>query len=320
MGYAVKGHASIGISANNGVLMDFNTGDILYEKQAHNRQSVASLTKVMTAILAIESNQFSELTSISRRAIYTEGSSIYLEQGENMTIEDLTYGLMLRSGNDAAVAIAEHIGGSVEGFVYLMNEKARWLGLTNTNFANPHGLEADNHYSTAYDLAILMRYAMNNETFRRISSTKKHLSKQRSYYWMNKNKLLTHLYKYCIGGKTGFTKKAGRTLLTSAKKGDMELIAVTLNAGNDWQDHTQMYEWGFDQLAKNNEYNQSKLSDIPTGKLFYSGDEQRDDWQIHDDMYFNRSRADLQEEQSLKFMVQMRFALEKIVRLERRLQ
>lgn len=228
--------------------MESSTGRVLFDKRAHERQSIASLTKVMTAIIAIESEQFSEQVTTSRRAIHTTGSSIYLEQGEKMTLEDLTYGLMLRSGNDAAVAIAEHIGGSVEGFVHLMNEKAEWLGMTNTNFANPHGLEGEDHYSTAYDLALLMRYAMNNETFRRISATKSYRSDNRSYYWFNKNKLLTHLYEHCTGGKTGFTKKAGRTLVTTAQQNNMELIAVTLNAPDDWQDHIHLFDWGFNNF------------------------------------------------------------------------
>ena len=242
------GQAQISISAHNSVLMELSTGRVLFDKRAHERQSVASLTKVMTAIIAIESDQFSEQVTTSRRAIYTTGSSIYLEQGEKMTLEDLTYGLMLRSGNDAAVAIAEHIGGSVEGFVHLMNEKAQWIGMTNTNFANPHGLEDEDHYSSAYDLALLMRYAMNNETFRKISATKSYRSNNRSYYWFNKNKLLTQFYEYCTGGKTGFTKKAGRTLVTTAKHNNMELVAVTLNAPNDWQDHIHLYDWGFNNF------------------------------------------------------------------------
>lgn len=243
--YPVNGQANINVSANNAVLMDQITGKVLFEKNAHNKQSIASITKIMTAIIAIESGEMSHVTRASRRAIYMEGSSIYLEQGEKMVIEDLVYGLMLRSGNDAAVAIAEHVGGSVEGFVYLMNEKARWLGMTNTNFENPHGLDSENHYSTAYDMALLMRYAMENDQFRELTGTTFYKAKNRSYGWGNKNKLLTSLYEYCIGGKTGFTKKSGRTLTTVAQKEGIDLIAVTLNAADDWRDHIQMYEWGF---------------------------------------------------------------------------
>src|SRR5699024_8604138 len=144
-----------------------------------------------------------------QNAVYTEGSSIYLQEGDRFTLEELVYGLMLRSGNDAAVAISEHVGESEEGFVYLMNEKARWLGMSNTHFDNPHGLDSETHYSSAYDMAILMRYASQNETFQKISSAKEYKPEGRSYSWKNKNKLLTQLYQYCTGGKTGFTKAAG---------------------------------------------------------------------------------------------------------------
>jgi len=238
--------AKVDVSAEASILLDQSTGDVLYEKNAHNKQQIASITKIMTAIIAIELGQMNEETKTSRRAIYTEGSSIYLEQGEKMTIEDLLYGLMLRSGNDAAVAISEHIGGSVEGFVHLMNEKAKWLGMTNTQFANPHGLTDEDHYSTAYDMAILMQYAMANEEFRKISGTTSYQAENRTYYWQNKNKFLTKYYEYSTGGKTGFTKKSGRTLITTAKKDNVELIAVTLNAPDDWNDHTVLYEWGFE--------------------------------------------------------------------------
>ncbi|HLR15048.1 MAG TPA: D-alanyl-D-alanine carboxypeptidase family protein [Bacillota bacterium] len=242
------GQASIGVSAENAILMDQNTGEILFEKNIHEKQSIASITKIMTAIIAIESFQMDEMVTSSRHAIHTEGSSIYLEEGERMLMEDLVYGLMLRSGNDAAIAIAEHIGGSEEGFTYLMNEKASWLGMTNTNFTNPHGLENDDHYSTAYDMAILMQYAMNDPLFRKISGTTMHTAKTRTYGWKNKNKLLTHLYKPSTGGKTGFTKKAGRTLLSTATHGGDELIVVTLNAPDDWNDHISLYTKGFQEL------------------------------------------------------------------------
>lgn len=264
------GQANIGVSANNAILMEQSTGQVLYEKKAHERQSIASITKLMTAIIAIESGKMDEIAITSRRAIYTEGSSLYLEQGERMTIKDLVYGLMLRSGNDAAVVISEHIGGSVEGFVHLMNEKAHWLGMTNTTFENPHGLESDNHYSTAYDMALLMRYAMNHNVFLEISNTTTYKAKSRSYAWINKNKLLTSLYKYCTGGKTGFTKKAGRTLVTSAHQDHIDLIAVTLNAPDDWQDHIHMYEWGFKngdfQFMQKNHYDTEDYFIYPLNK------------------------------------------------------
>ncbi len=165
---------------------------------------------------------------------------------------------MLRSGNDAATAIAEHIGGSVEGFVFLMNQKAAEIGMTHTAFANPHGLDDhEEHYSTAYDMALLTRYAMMmalltryammNPKFQEISGTKSYtLTRENgAHKWKNKNRLLTEKYEYCTGGKTGFTKRAGRTLITTATKENKDLIAVTLNAPDDWTDHISMYEYGF---------------------------------------------------------------------------
>jgi serine-type D-Ala-D-Ala carboxypeptidase (penicillin-binding protein 5/6) len=244
--------ASGSVSARNAVLMEQSSGRVLYEKKAHDRQRIASITKIMTAILAIESGKLDEQVKVSSRAAGTEGSSLYLMGGEKTKLEDLVYGLMLRSGNDAAVAIAEHVGGSLEGFVFLMNQKAAEIGMENTHFANPHGLDDhENHYSTAYDMALLTRYAMNNETYRKISGTKVHRAPNPNEswdrVWKNKNRLLTELYKYTTGGKTGYTKRAKRTLVTTAAKGELELIAVTLNGPDDWNDHILMYERGFEQ-------------------------------------------------------------------------
>lgn len=237
------------VSANNAVLMEVATKEVLFEKKAHEKRSIASITKIMTAILAIELGQIEDMVTVSKEATLVEGSSIYLLENEKISLEDLLYGLMLRSGNDASIAISEHIAGSVEAFVYLMNEKARWIGMTNTYFENPHGLESDNHYSTAYDMALLLNYAMENNLFQKISNTSSYLSANRTYKWHNKNRLLTSLYKYCTGGKTGFTKRAGRTLATTAEKNGQTLIAVTLNAPDDWRDHIRMFEWGFKQTS-----------------------------------------------------------------------
>lgn len=234
------------LSAENYILLDELTNRVLSEKDAHKQVSVASITKVMTAVVALEYGDLSDRIKVSKEAINTNGSSIYLEEGEIMTLEDLLYGLMLRSGNDAAKVIAEHIGGSEEGFVYLMNETAAFLGMNNSHFMNPHGLDEDNHYSSAYDIAILMQYAMQNEQFQTISETESYHSDQRTYPWRNKNKLLTEKFTYTTGGKTGFTEQAGRTLVTTAEKDDKKLIAVTLNASDDWNDHISLYNWGFD--------------------------------------------------------------------------
>lgn len=245
-----RASASISVSARNAILIEQESGRILFEKAANEKRRIASITKIMTAILAIESDKLQESVTVSDRAVRTEGSSLYLKADEKAKLEDLVYGLMLRSGNDAAVAIAEHVGGSLEGFVFLMNQKANEIGMKNTHFANPHGLDdSDEHYSTAYDMAILTRYAMQNEKYQEISGAEEHRAPNPTEnwdrIWHNKNKLLTGLYKYSTGGKTGYTKLAKRTLVSTAAKGDMNLIAVTLNAPDDWNDHIGMFEYAF---------------------------------------------------------------------------
>lgn len=260
------GQAAPAISSSEAILMDANTGEILYEKDAFESTSIASITKIMTALLAIESNKLEEEATVSRNAVYTEGSSIYLEQGEQIKVKDLVYGLMLRSGNDAAVAIAEHIGESEEGFVYLMNERARWLGMDKTKFENPHGLDAEEHYSSAHDIAILTKEALNNEVFQKISGSVSYLSESRSYSWRNKHKLVTGYYEYATGGKTGYTKQTGRTLVTTAEKDDDTLIVVTLDGPNDWNDHISLFEWGFSTLKEKEEL-QHALDDFAQRSL-----------------------------------------------------
>ncbi|MBO0995341.1 D-alanyl-D-alanine carboxypeptidase family protein [Bacillus sp. SD088] len=248
LGILPKKTGAVSVSASAAVLMEQETGRVLFEHNANETHRIASITKVMTAILAIESGKMDETTTVSKRAVYTEGSSVYLQQGEKIKLKDLVYGLMLRSGNDAATAIAEQVGGSVEGFVFLMNQKAAEIGMTHTMFANPHGLDDhEEHYSTAYDMALLTRYAMMNPTFEEISGTKSYTLKRENgaHKWRNKNRLLTEKYEYCTGGKTGFTKRAGRTLITTATKDNKDLIAVTLDAPDDWTDHIAMYEHGF---------------------------------------------------------------------------
>lgn len=242
--------ANPGVSAVNAVLINENTGEILFKKNAHEKQKIASITKIMTAIIAIESGKMNEKAKISKQAVYTEGSSIYLKQGQKVLLKDLVYGLMLRSGNDSAVAISEYVGGSMEGFVYLMNEKARWIGMTNTHFENPSGLDGEEHYSTAYDMALLMQYAMDNKVFEKVTGTKMYQSDSWGYAWKNKNKLLTTLYEYCTGGKTGYTKSAGRTLVSTASKDGVDLIVVTLQDPNDWIDHINLFKWGFENADK----------------------------------------------------------------------
>ncbi|MFD2704384.1 D-alanyl-D-alanine carboxypeptidase family protein [Salibacterium lacus] len=276
---AAEHTSGVDTSAEAAVLMEQQSGRVLFDESANEKKSIASITKIMTAVLAVESGKWEQTAEISNHASGVEGSSLYLKPGENMTLKDLTTGLMLRSGNDAAVAVAEFVGGSTEGFVYMMNEKARDIGMENTRFANPHGLDEDGaHYSTAYDMALLMRYAMQKERFREVTGLKTYQAPQQQEgkrIWQNKNKLLTSMYKYTTGGKTGYTRKAGRTLVSSAEKNDMELIAVTLDAPSDWKDHISMFEWGFStfkliQLASARETINSENNE--KGRLFLPRD------------------------------------------------
>ncbi|MBA4495651.1 D-alanyl-D-alanine carboxypeptidase family protein [Paenactinomyces guangxiensis] len=234
--------------AQSAILMDAVSGRVLYEKEADKEMLIASLTKIMTAIVAIENGKMDELVTVGPNAVGVEGSSIYLKLGERVPLSTLLYGLMLRSGNDAAVAIAEYIGGSVEGFAYMMNEKAEYLGLQHTHFVNPHGLDAKNHYSSARDLAILTAYAMKNPIFREIVKTEVKVVSWPGEKWhrkfYNKNKML-RFYQWADGVKTGYTKKAKRTLVSSASKEGTQLITVTLNDGDDWRDSMMMLEYGF---------------------------------------------------------------------------
>ncbi|UYO34312.1 D-alanyl-D-alanine carboxypeptidase [Bacillus zhangzhouensis] len=242
-----KADISLSVSARSAILMDGQSGRVLFGKDEHEKRRIASITKIMTAVLAIESGKMKDTVKVSKRAIQAEGSSIYLKEGQKVSLEDLTYGLMLRSGNDAAVAIAEHVGGSLEGFIFMMNQKAAELGMENTNFQNPHGLDDHkNHYSSAYDMAVLTKYAMKHKQYQKIAGTAFYKAKTMEGYWKNKNKLLTGLYEYSTGGKTGYTKLAKRTLVSTAAKGDAELIAVTINAPDDWKDHISMFEYAFD--------------------------------------------------------------------------
>ena len=243
-------NAQIYVSASSAILMEQESGRVIYEKDAHTQRRIASITKIMTAILAIESGKMNDMVKVSENAVRSEGSSIYLKSGEKISLEDLVYGLMLRSGNDAATAIAEHVGGSLDGFVYLMNQKAQELGMADTHFANPHGLDDhEDHYSSAYDMALLTKYAMDNDQYKKIAGTEKYRSEnpdgEWDRVWKNKNKLLTGLYEYTTGGKTGYTKRAKRTLVSTAEKDGVELIAVTLNDPDDWDDHINMYESAF---------------------------------------------------------------------------
>ncbi|MDE6456057.1 MAG: D-alanyl-D-alanine carboxypeptidase [Dysosmobacter sp.] len=222
--------------------MDMDSGRVLYERNAGARMLIASTTKILTALVAIRDGNLSDTVKVSREAAYTEGSSMYLKEGEELTMETLVYGLLLCSGNDAAVAVAEHVGGRVGGFLERMNGTALELGMEDSSFANPNGLDDEEHYSTAYDMALLARAAMENETLVRIASTRTVSIGGRTM--TNHNKLLGYM-DGCLGLKTGYTRAAGRTLVSCAERGGQRLIAVTLQDGNDWADHQSLYDYGF---------------------------------------------------------------------------
>lgn len=236
------------LSAQSAVLIDAHTGRVLMAQNANQRMGMASTTKIMTALVAIEEGNLDDVVTVSDKASRVEGSSMYLKSGEKILLRDLIYGLMLNSGNDAATAIAEHVGGDIESFADMMTQKAISLGLENSSFTNPHGLDNENHYTTAYELAQITRHALSNPLFSEISSTKVKTvglgEGEQTRTLSNHNKMLS-MYKGADGVKTGFTKKCGRCLVSSATRDCLRLIAVTLNAPNDWNDHTEMLNYGF---------------------------------------------------------------------------
>ena len=232
---------AIGTSAASAVLIEQNSGRVLYEQNADEERLIASITKIMTAVVALEHADKACPYTVTARDM-AEGSSMYLKPGDTLRLEELLYGLMLVSGNDAALAVAHCVSGETEDFVALMNETAQKLGMTHTHFANSNGLDAEGHYSSARDMAVLTAYALENQDFRRIVSTASVTIGDR--YLANHNKLL-RLYGGCIGVKTGFTKAAGRTLVSAAARDGMTLVCATLNDGDDWNDHMALLDYGF---------------------------------------------------------------------------
>ena len=230
------------VSARKAIVLDGTTGRVLFEKDAHSRSLIASTTKIMTALVVCERCNVLDRMRIPAEAVGIEGSSMYLQAGEILTIQDLLYGMMLRSGNDAATALAIYCGGTVEGFAELMNDKARELGLEGTHFVNPHGLDAPDHYSTAKDLAVLAAYAMGNPVFAMTVGTKTTTVGSRCL--TNHNKLLWRI-DGANGVKTGYTKAAGRILVSGASRQGRQLICVTIDAPDDWNDHMHLLEQGF---------------------------------------------------------------------------
>jgi D-alanyl-D-alanine carboxypeptidase/D-alanyl-D-alanine carboxypeptidase (penicillin-binding protein 5/6) len=244
---------ALSLSAECAVLIEAESGDVLFAKNADEMRPMASTTKIMTAIVALECEDISNTVSVSKDAVGVTGSSIYLYEGEKLSLEELLYAMMLESANDAAAAIAIEVAQSVSAFAELMNEKAAALGLNDTNFTNPHGLYDENHFTTARDLAALTAYALKNNDFRSIVSTFKRVIPLNNYegsrVLINHNKLLKR-YNGTIGVKTGYTIASGRCLVSAAERDGLTFIAVTLNAPDDWNDHITMLDYGFNTYER----------------------------------------------------------------------
>lgn len=239
---------AVGTSASSAILMEAESGRVLYEHNSHEPRLIASTTKLMTALVAVESGVDPEQEApVPDQAIGVEGSSIYLQKGEVFTLKELLYGMLLQSGNDAATAVALLCADTQERFVGWMNQKARQLGMTNTHFDNPSGLDGEDHHSSAYDMALLARACLEHELLAEIVSAKTVAVGGRSF--KNHNKLLWS-YEGCVGMKTGYTRNAGRTLVSAARRGGMTLIAVTLNDPQDWVDHAALLDWGFSRYTR----------------------------------------------------------------------
>ena len=234
------------VSAKSAALLDGTTGECLYEKNGDQRALIASTTKIMTGLLVCEAGDLDRSVTVPETAAGTEGSSMYLKSGETLTRRELLYGMMLHSGNDAALTLAISISGSEAAFVRQMNRRACALNLTQTHFANPHGLDSGENYSTALDLARLAQAALQNEQFRAVVSTKSITCAGRTL--TNHNKLLWR-YDGCIGVKTGYTRHAGRILVSAAERGGRMLIAVTISDPDDWRDHVSLLDYGFAVLG-----------------------------------------------------------------------
>lgn len=231
------------ISASSAILMDVESGRVLYEKDAHSRRLIASTTKLMTALVAVESTPRLDKVITVKPEYQAEGSSMYLKVGEELTLKDLLYGMLLQSGNDAALTVAGGCAGTVETFVKWMNQWAEDIGMSNSHFVNPNGLDDEAHYSTAYDMALLGREVLKNEVLREIMSTRSITVAGRSL--TNHNKLLWQ-YEGCEGMKTGYTMAAGRTLVSCATRNGQTLICVTLHDPDDWDDHKALLDYGFE--------------------------------------------------------------------------
>ena len=247
----ISSEQKITVSAKSAALYEPETKRFLYTKNSKERLGMASTTKIMTALIALETLDLNENIAVDSRAVGIEGSSIYLKSGEIMNALDLIYALLLQSANDAALALAYRIADSIENFANLMNQKVKELGLTDTHFTNPHGLDEKEHYTSAHDLAIISAEALNNDIFREITSTYKREveSSDTKRLLVNHNKMLKS-YDGCIGVKTGYTTRSGRCLVSAAEREGLTMISVTIDAPDDWRDHTQMLNYGYSALEK----------------------------------------------------------------------
>lgn len=255
-------------SASSYILMDEVTGRVLASKDMNSKRLIASITKIMTTVLAIESGKIDDIIVVDESVLKAYGSGIYIEVGEEISLKDLLYGLMLRSGNDAAMMIATYVAGSEEEFVDVMNNKARELGMKNTIFYNASGLPTPSgNYSSVYDMALLTRYAMRYDLYREIVSTEKYKvsTNKKTYVWNNKNKLLR--YDYVTGGKTGYTEESGRTLVSTATINDINLIVVTIRDSDDWNTHLELYDYARDNYIGYKVLNKNRFKVI--GDTYY---------------------------------------------------
>lgn len=237
---------AVSTSAGSAILIDAVTGTVLYEQNADIRRGIASTTKIMTGLLVSELCNLDDMVKVAPEAVGVEGTSLYLTAGQSLSVRELLYGMMLKSGNDAAAALAIHIAGSIDDFVRLMNDRAKSLHMSGSHFVNPHGLPSENHYSTARDMAVLTREALRNLIFSDVVGTKYY--KAAGITVKNHNRLLWS-YEGADGVKTGYTKKAGRCLVSSATRNGQRLIAVTLQDGDDWKDHAALFDYGFDNYT-----------------------------------------------------------------------
>lgn len=264
-------------SSESSIIMEEKTGRVLYEKNSQRKMLIASTTKIMTAIIVIENAKLTEIVKVGKEILKMYGTNIYLDVGEEISIENLLYGLILRSGNDAAIALANYIAGSEEKFVQLMNDKAKEIGMNNTIFNNSHGLDDnEKNYSTAYDMALLSVYANKNSTYKKISNTKTFSAKSnnKTYLWYNRNKLLQQ-YEYCTGGKNGYTPNAGKTLVSTATKDSLILTIITLNDSDCYRTHKSLYEKYFNKyknytiVKKGNKYTYNKRTYLAAENFTY---------------------------------------------------